>query len=85
MDKLAYRTKRVKRNINNIEDILDGDVYRQHFNPEGYFHGTEEERYGKEVHLSFQLNTDGVSIFKSNKTSLWPIYLVINELHPKLR
>ena len=30
-------------------------------------------------------NTDDVPLFKSSKISIWPIFLVINELEPKLR
>eukprot|EP00731_Ephydatia_muelleri_P035226 Em0106g11a len=35
--------------------------------------------------ISFCLNTDGVSLFKSSKVELWPIWLEINELPPKMR
>ena len=31
------------------------------------------------------MNTDGVAVFKSSKKSLWPIWLVINELPPNER
>ena len=27
------------------------------------------------------MNTDGVPVFKSSKVSIWPLYLVINELN----
>ena len=37
----------------------------------------------KEVALS--LFTDGVSIFKSAKTTLWPVYLTVLNLHPSIR
>jgi hypothetical protein len=30
--------------------------------------------------LTFLINTDGASICKSSKLTLWPVYLVINEL-----
>ncbi|CAD6207103.1 GSCOCG00012699001-RA-CDS, partial [Cotesia congregata] len=30
--------------------------------------------------ISFTWNTDGISLFKSSKFSLWPFYLTINEL-----
>ena len=33
----------------------------------------------------FLWNTDGVPSFKSSKMSIWPIFLVINELEPKRR
>ena len=32
--------------------------------------------------MLFLCNTDGVAIFKSSKCSLWPIWIVINELPP---
>ena len=31
------------------------------------------------------LNTDGVAIFRSSKTSVWPVWLVINELPKGMR
>ena len=85
LKKLSYRSERVKRHKANIEDVLDGEIYKQHFDQHGFFHNTPPERRKKEIHISFQLNTDGVSTFKSSKTSVWPLYLVINELHPKQR
>ena len=35
--------------------------------------------------ISFTWNTDGVPFFTSSNFSLWPLYLVINELPPKKR
>ena len=35
--------------------------------------------------LSFVLNTDGAPVFKSSKVSIWPVFLVINELPFKIR
>ena len=40
---------------------------------------------GLGVNISLTLNTDGVAIFKSSKNSLWPVWLVINELPPTER
>jgi hypothetical protein len=34
----------------------------------------------KEPFISLLLNTDGVQIFKSNSTSLWPIIIILNNL-----
>ena len=31
--------------------------------------------------VSLLWNTDGVPVFKSSKFSIWPLYLIINELH----
>ena len=38
-----------------------------------------------ENNFSFIFNTDGVPIFKLSKVSIWPIYLIINELPYKKR
>ena len=35
--------------------------------------------------VSFTLNTDGVALYRSSKKSLWPVWLVINELPPSER
>lgn len=35
--------------------------------------------------LTFTFNTDGSPLFKSSKSSVWPIQFVINELLPSLR
>ena len=82
---LHHRTSRKKRCKHNIEDIFDGELYRNHFDPKGYFHGTSTAARGKEIHLSLMVNTDGVSIFRSSNYSLWPVYFVINELPPENR
>ncbi|KAE8741261.1 hypothetical protein FOCC_FOCC013216 [Frankliniella occidentalis] len=70
----SHKKTRVKKNVNNIEDIFDGEVYKG-----------AEARMMNENGITFTLNTDGVQIFKSNSYSLWPIYLVINELPPEKR
>lgn len=36
----------------------------------------------KENNLSFAFNTDGVPLFKSSKVSMWPVYILVNELPP---
>ena len=35
--------------------------------------------------FSYTFNTDGLPVLQVSKYSLWPIYLMINELPPKLR
>lgn len=67
-----------------IDDVYDGSLYKEHFNKNGYFHGSLEDGL-HELHLSMQINTDGVNIFKSSKFGVWPIYAVINELPPEHR
>ena len=76
---LNKRFSRVKKNENAIEDIYDGQIYKSLSGPGGPL--SEEYPFN----VSFTWNTDGVPIFKSSKFSIWPFYLVINELPYKQR
>ena len=67
----------------DISDVTDGQLYKERFERNGYFRG-EAVKNG-EVHLSLQINTDGVSLFRSSNFSIWPVYFVINELPPSMR
>ena len=57
----------------------------KHFAKDGFFRATSAEQKQKEVHVSLQINTDGVALFNSSKFSIWPVYCLINELPPKCR
>lgn len=81
---LNYKKDRKKKIRNNLEDVFDGNLYKKNFKG-CHFIGTKQEDKSREMHVSLQLNTDGVSIFRSSSYSVWPLYLIINELHPKLR
>ena len=35
--------------------------------------------------ISFTMFTDGIPLFSSSNTSLWPVYLLINEIPPAQR
>ena len=61
----------------SYEDIYDGEIYRTHYQNDGFL--------SKPTNLSFTFNTDGAAVFKSSKVSVWPLFLVINELPYKLR
>lgn len=37
------------------------------------------------LNLTVTLNTDGVNLYSSSKTELWPMFLVVNELSPSIR
>lgn len=82
---MKYPVTRKKSHPDAIEDIQDGLLYRKHFGKDGYFKSTSNEKKRKEIHVSFQINTDGVAIFRSSKYSIWPVYLVVNELPPNSR
>jgi hypothetical protein len=71
---LKERFKRKKKNETGNEDIYDGTVYQKLSLPGGPL--SEDNPYN----VSFTWNTDGIPVFKSSKFSLWPFYLVINEL-----
>ncbi len=82
---VKYKKERVQRkqNVNNIEDVMDGALYAERFTPDGFF--KDSTPGDDQLHLSLQENTDGVSLFKSTKQSVWPVYFTINELPPNLR
>lgn len=61
----------------NIQDIYDGKCYRD------FVKSLPDNE--KESYVSVLFNTDGAAIFKSSSNSVWPIYLVINELPPEVR
>lgn len=60
-----------------IEDIYDGNFYRNLFKIGGLF--LEENFYN----LFFIWNMDGIFIFKSLKVFIWFFYLIVNELFVK--
>lgn len=62
---------------------MDGLLYKERFDDDGYFHGSNKDK--AELHISLQINTDGVSLFHSSSFSIWPVYFIINELPPHLR
>ena len=68
---LQYRFKRKKKVEDNIEDIYDGNLYKQ-LAGKGILNAANN--------ISLLMNTDGVPVFKSSKVSIWPLYYIINEL-----
>ncbi|KAK0174274.1 hypothetical protein PV327_011039 [Microctonus hyperodae] len=74
-DDLMYPYSRVKLHPNNIDDIYDGKIYREH--------ASRNNPLSDPYNLSFTWYTDGAPVFKSRKYSVWPLYLTINELSTK--
>ncbi|XP_069465487.1 uncharacterized protein [Ambystoma mexicanum] len=72
----THRFKHYSENIGNISDIYDGLLYK-----EMYKKGILSDKNN----LSFSMNTDGVPIFKSSNVSMWPVYMLINELPIAMR
>ena len=85
MDHLKHPVTRKKRTPENLEDLQDGRLYKLHFGDDGFFHGTNKDVKCNEKHLSLQVNTDGVAIFRASSFEVWPVYITINELPPHLR
>ena len=69
---LGHRFTRIKNCEVGIEDIYDGQRYRE-LMQSGQF-------LSERNNISFLWNIDGIPVFKSSKFSIWPLYLVINEL-----
>lgn len=63
-----------------ISDIYDGIAYTLHSQQPGGFLSREYP-----ANLSFTLSTDGVKVFKSSISEVWPVWLVVNELPPCMR
>ena len=65
------------RRTAHVSDIVNGSAYKE-ISRMGYSQS--------QWNLTLTLNTDVVSIFNTSRTgSLWPVYLTVNELPPKLR
>ena len=86
-DALSYPKTRKKQNEQNTEDTLDGItlLYKAHSDDDGYFKGTDKYTKAMELHISLQMNTDGVALFRSSTFSVWPVCYLINELPPNCR
>lgn len=65
----------------DIKDIIyDGTEYCQLSKRGGFLCPTTNP-----ANRNIVLNTDGVPLFKSSETSVWPIFLVTNELPANIR
>jgi len=61
----------------HYHDIYDGQLYKSYCENDGPL--------SKQENISFVGNTDGAPVFKSSNVSIWPIFLIVNELPYKLR
>lgn len=75
VENMDYKWKRKKHSVNNIEYILDGEIYKS----------VKPLNDPLRDDLSLTWNTDGSPVFKSSSFSMWPIQCTFNELPPKLR
>ncbi|CAF0766894.1 unnamed protein product [Brachionus calyciflorus] len=66
----------LKTNLSsNIEDIYDGNIYKEYRKNLVYNNNQLIEK-----NYSFILNTDGIELSQKSTISIWPVYLAINEL-----
>jgi len=80
MRKLKLSDLKIKQsNNNNLLDIYDGEIYKNLLKSEDGDLCKEQEAF------SFTINTDGCSFTNKSKLTLWPVYLVINELPLDIR
>ncbi|XP_052129331.1 uncharacterized protein LOC127750829 [Frankliniella occidentalis] len=77
VEKLLFRFQRVKKHEDNIEDIYDGNLYKEQTANNGILSGRHN--------ISLTWYSDGIQIFKSVKYAVWPLFFVINELSYKER
>lgn len=66
--------KQIKREENFISDIHDGYILKK-----------IESEFRHSFNLSLTLNTDGAKVFQSSTKALWPMQLIQNYLHPRIR
>ena len=72
----ALHSPRLASN-DRLEDIWDGSALRPMCGPGRYFSNRHN--------LALALNTDGVPLYKSSPTSIWPVFLVILNLPAHIR
>lgn len=76
-ESLRYRDTRVKINNDGIEDVYDGQRYRDLRNPGNFL--------SNENNFSLTLWTDGIKLTKSSPATSYPVILQLNELSPHAR
>ncbi|CAF1027826.1 unnamed protein product [Brachionus calyciflorus] len=61
-----------QNDILDFEENTDNEIYRKISSNHNNF-------------ITLTINTDGMSVFKSSKTTIWPVYLTINQLDKQHR
>lgn len=59
---------------NHISDVIHGEIYQSILKSHDGSSIKEKKAF------TFMLNTDGINVSLKSKLTIWPIYLVINEL-----
>jgi len=58
-----------------IQDFYDGNIYKRLLDDR-----ENGEKFRRKEALTLMINTDGISISNNSDLTIWPIFLVINEL-----
>ena len=69
LEKLLHRFNRSKQ---SHTDIYDGTLYQSYLKSNSFLNYPQN--------ISLLWNTDGIPVFKSSKSSLWPMLYTMNEL-----
>ena len=69
--------KKRKHEKGHIKDIYEGKLYRKFVQ--------ELPHNDRNGYVTAIFNTDGAPMFKTSQYSIWPVYLLINELSPQVR
>lgn len=68
------RFRETERDENYVCDVRDGSICKK-----------IDAKFPNSFNLSLVLDTDGAQVFKSAKKSLWPLQIIQNFLHPRIR
>jgi hypothetical protein len=63
-----------------IQDFYDGNIYKKLLDDR-----ENGEKFRRKEALTLMINTDGISKSKNSDLTIWPIFLVINELPFEMR
>ncbi len=79
MNRISFRSlcQNKVTDSNELRDICDGNYYNSLLDSE------DGQLFEKKEALTFIINTDGASICKSSSLTIWPVYLVCNEISNK--
>lgn len=77
LNDLEERFNRKKIDDSALEDILDGNIYKQY--------SEDPNLLGNPYNFSDTFNRDGCQSSGKSKVTIWPIYMMIHELPDNLR
>ena len=77
VNNLNYRFTRLKKNDEALKDVYDGIMYKKYMS---FDSGLRDP-----MNFSYTFNTDECQASDSSNVFIWPIYVMIHELPPKMR